>query len=78
MNKYLLFIIDSFIKLVLQVFGASGAIWGTSEVLLLRKNETQELWRDISRYIGIIFFIRFIIEQIKSYRKIHPLNDIQN
>ena len=46
-------------KLVLDVFGASGAIWGTSEVLTLRNEETQELWRKISIGVGGFFLIRY-------------------
>ena len=47
-------------KIVLEVFGAAGAIWGFSEVLTLRRPETQEFWRLIALVVGFIFFIRFI------------------
>lgn len=42
------------------MFGAAGAIWGFSEVLTLRRPETQEFWRLIALVVGFIFFIRFI------------------
>lgn len=46
------FLYVTFVKLILEVF---GAIWGTSEVLTLRNPDTQEIWRYISSIIGIIF-----------------------
>jgi membrane associated rhomboid family serine protease len=59
MTSRINFLYVAFVKLILEVFGASGAIWGTSEVLTLRNPDTQEIWRYISSIIGIIFFIRF-------------------
>lgn len=53
-------------KIVLEVFGAAGAIWGFSEVLTLRRPETQELWRFIALIIGCIFFARFLL-QMKDF-----------
>jgi membrane associated rhomboid family serine protease len=71
MTSYINFFWVAFVKLILEVFGASGAIWGTSEVLTLRNPDTQEIWRYISSIIGIIFFIRFLFIQKKLYKKIH-------
>jgi len=71
MTSYINFFWVAFVKLILEVFGASGAIWGTSEVLTLRFPDTQEIWRYISSIIGIIFFIRFLFIQKKLYKKIH-------
>lgn len=71
MTSYINFFWVAFVKLILEVFGASGAIWGTSEVLTLRNPDTQEIWRYISSIIGITFFIRFLFIQKKLYKKIH-------
>jgi len=49
-------------KLVLEVFGGGGAIWGFSEVLTLRNPKTQEFWRGVALSIGGIFFVRFIMQ----------------
>jgi len=53
-------------KMVLEVFGGAGAIWGFSEALSLRKPETQEFWRLQALVVGFIFSIRFAL-QIKDY-----------
>ena len=52
-------------KFVLEVLGAAGAIWGSSEILYLRDDATKPkssntvMWRHIALAIGAIFFIRF-------------------
>jgi hypothetical protein len=47
-------------KFVLEVLGASGAIWGFSEVLLLRdSSKNNEIWRIIALVVGGIFLYRF-------------------
>ena len=51
-------------KIVLEVFGAAGAIWGFSEVLTLRRLETLEFWRSNALVIGFIFFIRFVSQMV--------------
>jgi len=53
-------------KLVLEVFGGAGAIWGFSEVLTLRNPETQELWRKNALIVGTIFLVRYAM-QIRDY-----------
>jgi len=53
-------------KLVLEVFGGGGAIWGFSEVLTLRRPETVFFWRPVALTIGFIFFIRWMM-QIKDF-----------
>jgi len=52
--------------LVLQVFGAAGAIWGFSEVLTLRTTETVYFWRPVALTVGLIFFVRWMM-QIKDH-----------
>ena len=53
-----------FLRLVLEVIGGAGAIWGGSEVFHLRKNtatyNNNELWRWISIAVGICCFLRFV------------------
>jgi len=46
------FLYVTFVKLILEVF---GAIWGTSEVLTLRNPDTQEIWRYISSIIRFFY-----------------------
>ena len=52
------------LRLVLEVIGGAGAIWGGSEVFHLRKNtatyNNNELWRWISIAVGICCFLRFV------------------
>ena len=72
--KYLNFFDEALSKLVLDVFGASGAIWGTSEVLTLRNEETQELWRKISIGVGGFFLIRYTFIMKKLFYKLKNEN----
>jgi len=51
-------------KLVLEVFGGGGAIWGFSEVIQLRNPETQETWRIIATSFAFLFFLRWICQII--------------
>mmetsp|Transcript_128210 Transcript_128210/g.191069 ORF Transcript_128210/g.191069 Transcript_128210/m.191069 type:complete len:102 (-) Transcript_128210:862-1167(-) len=53
------------VKLVLEVFGSTGAVWGFSEVVGLRTSETAGLWRTIAMSVGYVFFVRFLL-QIKD------------
>jgi hypothetical protein len=55
-------------KLVLEVFGGGGAIWGFSEAIGLRKPDTLWFWRPCALLFGFIFFIRWI-RQIQDYRE---------
>lgn len=45
---------------ILEVFGAAGAVWGCSEVVTLRYDETNETWRVIAMAVGVIFFLRWV------------------
>ena len=51
----------SIVKLILEVFGASGAVWGFAEVLTLRNSETIEFWRWVCVAVAIVFFIRYCV-----------------
>lgn len=50
-------------RLVLEVFGGAGAIWGFSEALGLRNpTNSVPLWRPIALSFGFIFFCRWILQ----------------
>merc|ERR1712071_66429 len=51
-------------KMVLEVFGGGGAIWGFSEAATFRVPSTQETWRFRALLIGFIFFIRWTLQTI--------------
>ena len=53
-------------KLVLEVFGGAGAIWGFSEAVGLRNKNTEWFWRPCALVFGVVFFIRWIL-QIRDY-----------
>ena len=69
-KKYLLFntliFYTGFVKIVLEVFGASGAVWGFAEVLTWRNEDTLEYWRYVCLAVALIFFIRYLVV-IKNY-----------
>ena len=46
-------------KLVLEVFGAAGAVWGFSEAIGLRVESTVWFWRPCALAVGAIFFARW-------------------
>jgi len=48
------------IRFILQVLGATGAIWGISEVIKLRTNETLYIWRPGVLGVGLIFACRWL------------------
>jgi hypothetical protein len=54
------------VKLVLEVFGGAGAIWGFSEVATLRNPATQEMWRFNALTVGFILLIRYFL-QMKDF-----------
>ena len=53
-------------RLVLEVFGGAGAIWGFSEAIGLRTPETVWFWRPCALSFGVIFFVRWCM-QIQDY-----------
>jgi hypothetical protein len=53
-------------KLVLEVFGGGGAIWGFSEVVGLRNDSTLWFWRPCAICVAMMFFIRWIT-QLQEY-----------
>lgn len=48
------------LRIVLEVIGGAGAIWGGAEVCTLRNPENAELWRGISVAVGVLCFLRFV------------------
>ena len=50
-------------KFLLEVCGPPVIIWGGSEILMIRTENTQELWRYLSIGIGFLSFIRFFINK---------------
>jgi len=52
------------LRIVLEVIGGAGAIWGGGEVFTLRTGDNAELWRWISIAVGTLCFARFVTLQI--------------
>lgn len=48
------------LRIVLEVIGGAGAIWGGAEVFTLRRADNAELWRWLSIAIGIMCYFRFV------------------
>ena len=48
------------LRVVLEVIGGAGAIWGGGEVLKLRHGENAEVWRWFSITVGLLCLFRFI------------------
>eukprot|EP00533_Pseudo-nitzschia_delicatissima_P013034 CAMPEP_0197275484 /NCGR_PEP_ID=MMETSP1432-20130617/13976_1 /TAXON_ID=44447 /ORGANISM="Pseudo-nitzschia delicatissima, Strain UNC1205" /LENGTH=172 /DNA_ID=CAMNT_0042741389 /DNA_START=42 /DNA_END=560 /DNA_ORIENTATION=+ len=55
-------------KLVLEVFGAGGAIWGFSEVCGLRTKESESIrfWRSVAMTVAILFAVRWLRQLHKA------------
>mmetsp|Transcript_12948 Transcript_12948/g.16916 ORF Transcript_12948/g.16916 Transcript_12948/m.16916 type:complete len:113 (-) Transcript_12948:196-534(-) len=53
-------------RLVLEVFGGGGAIWGFSEAIGFRTPETVYFWRPAALTVGAIFFVRWL-NQIRDH-----------
>mmetsp|Transcript_5937 Transcript_5937/g.11219 ORF Transcript_5937/g.11219 Transcript_5937/m.11219 type:complete len:138 (-) Transcript_5937:1247-1660(-) len=67
-------------RLVLEVFGGGGAIWGFSEVLGLRKDSTLWFWRPCALGVTILFFVRWIMqiqEYLEEFRMVDRLGDCE-
>ncbi|NGX59696.1 MAG: hypothetical protein KR126chlam3_00852 [Chlamydiae bacterium] len=66
--------VDFGIRFTLEVLGASGAIWGASEVMHLR-NSDHELnntcWRIAAIFVGTIALIRFIYKESHSSKNLN-------
>lgn len=49
-------------KLILEVFGAVGAVWGFTEACGLRNASTVWFWRPCALSIVTLFFCRWILQ----------------
>lgn len=61
------------LRIILEVVGGAGAIWGGAEVVKLRNADNAELWRWISIGIGVLCFLRFVtlnVPQVEDARGI--------
>lgn len=68
--NYIYFISFLISKFVLEVLGASGAVWGSMEVIGLRTQENKLTWSVICIIIGVVFFVRWcIIVKDKYYNE---------
>ena len=56
-------------KFVLEVLGGAGAVWGSSEVLLLRTSANVHVWRPISIFFGSLFFLRWCSQFATALRQ---------
>ena len=59
-------------KLVLEVFGAAGAIWGFSEAVGLRTSATNWFWRPAAMMVGGLFWMRWIVQVRRSLCRSRP------
>ncbi|CAB9501808.1 expressed unknown protein [Seminavis robusta] len=72
-------------KLVLEVFGAAGAIWGFSEALGIRTEDTVGFWRPAALFVGFLFGIRWIVQMVDACSSLnnnhthhaHPVVDVE-
>ena len=69
-------IISTFlVKLILQVMGGTGAIWGFSEACGFRNEENTRFWRPVALGFGLFFFMRWLGQLRRAVgpsRKTHP------
>jgi hypothetical protein len=51
-----------FVNFVLDVLGSAGAVWGFSEILLFRTDETIGIWRPVAVAVGAVFTLRWMYQ----------------
>jgi len=54
-------------KLILEVMGGAGAVWGFSEVCGLRTSSTVWFWRPCALIVGFFFLMRLIMQVITAW-----------
>jgi hypothetical protein len=54
-------------KLILEVLGAAGAMWGFFEVVGARRPSTVWFWRKFALIIGGLYFIRWTLQMIEYH-----------
>ncbi|CAJ1942178.1 unnamed protein product [Cylindrotheca closterium] len=66
-------VLETFIpKLVLEVMGGAGAVWGFSEAIGLRTSMNAWFWRPVTLFAGSLFFIRWY-RQVKEFSRLYDL-----
>ena len=60
-------------RLILEVFGGAGAIWGFSEAIGFRTDNTVWFWRPAALTIGAVFFSRWLL-QIRDFMNEHAMS----
>ena len=53
-------LISLLLRIVLEVIGGAGAIWGGAEVVKLRNADNADLWRWLSIGVGVLCYLRFV------------------
>ena len=57
-------------KLILEVMGGAGAVWGFSEVVGLRNESNWWFWRPVAKMIGLIFLARWSLQLRSKIREV--------
>ena len=57
-------------KLILEVMGGAGAVWGFSEVVGLRNESNWWFWRPVAKLIGLIFLARWSLQLRSKIREV--------
>ena len=55
-------------KLILEVMGGAGAVWGFSEICGLRTPATLWFWRPVAATVGFAFFLRFLHQLATAWK----------
>jgi hypothetical protein len=58
-------------KLILEVMGGAGAVWGFSEIVGLRTSATLWFWRPCAATVGLAFFVRFLHQLASAWKTTH-------
>jgi hypothetical protein len=64
------------ISFILEVLGAAGAIWGSSEAAELRNEDNDRLWQIIALIIGVVAFFKWTIKQANLYESAPPSESV--
>eukprot|EP00527_Entomoneis_sp_CCMP2396_P006773 CAMPEP_0198149810 /NCGR_PEP_ID=MMETSP1443-20131203/48260_1 /TAXON_ID=186043 /ORGANISM="Entomoneis sp., Strain CCMP2396" /LENGTH=190 /DNA_ID=CAMNT_0043814941 /DNA_START=3 /DNA_END=575 /DNA_ORIENTATION=- len=56
-------------KMVLEVFGSGGAVWGFSDIFGLRTPYTLGVWRPMAIAMSALFFLRWIWQMCGFYKQ---------
>ena len=56
------------VKFVLQVLGAGGAIWGSSEAIGLRNDANRWFFQWLACLVGFVFLVRWVVQLHRACR----------